>query len=1038
MKVGFVFTILQNIKCRWVWIVAMFLLALPVHAANGALDVQLYAPSDDAKVGAISREGLVRLALVTGGTRDSATLTLNEFADSNGNTVAVTFQTDKQPAKTQIVKLDEERMLIELAVDGAVPGITYSGELWIKVGTSPVQSVTLTLKRALPVHYHIAPPDAQKLPVSVAASGIARLHLDVRDLKERVDKVRLVVSPFTGVDNGREADVYLAADGKDADYKDDENNADKQVRATERLDLALTVDFLPVRLDASDLPVGQKFVGVVTLEGNDVSLVTYVELTRHALARNADPALDQASIVIEAVCIKPWGGCTPPSAFVLLNETGGDEPLVGVYASGSTAPAEPADAKVLSPASLDVQFEDAGKDAPSLFSVDPTDLLVVNQRTVPRSGQRLVRIQFKEALNVGLYKTKLKFGALNADLAQLEELAITVRVERHWGWALLVLTIGVVVSYLMSKGVTTMQRRAELRKQICKLRQNYWLRLDRAGTQPIVRARARIAKLREAMVREKWLRKLAVPRIVKEEVMQIEEHLPYLERLSACIAHWDGKETFKAWRARKAIRVLVNAVQSVPLETKPDQTVEDAIAEMEQWQDDKHLAALYVQHLKGDIDDLLVKIDVTALGAKKTGLIDAAFVEVYACVPDPVVLIKTAEKLKTVLAQALGMPHLQDIATAFETLSPVYKLLRDAIAAAHGELAKMTSEDVLSPIATVMDSLKQSFEEAKSAEAAPVALLYDRLPLVTGLTPSDLQATVDEIHGSLGKLVGVDDNKLAAAMDKGKQAEVDLSSSARDVADHLLAQVEQNKGVTGLREGVALEKLYSALKVIWENKDNSKLTKKLLDAYRERRDPEVLFKISDDAVWESLQDKLEIVNSHELQDKTLEVGAKPKSGHEVYQPITFNVSPTNTALGNNFLFKHGLSFHWNITMPGRPLTPVTSEPTVTQFIPWPCKDVKVDVAVRYKRKQDPINVKTRWISTVKSDEFKVLEAFSGAEMIGVGLGLVFAVVTGLNSEYLKADLLGSFGDYVALFVWGFVADQAKNILQNIGTAKGDA
>ena len=42
-------------------LVAVFLPALPAYAADGPVDIQLYAPSDGAKTGVISRNGLVIL-----------------------------------------------------------------------------------------------------------------------------------------------------------------------------------------------------------------------------------------------------------------------------------------------------------------------------------------------------------------------------------------------------------------------------------------------------------------------------------------------------------------------------------------------------------------------------------------------------------------------------------------------------------------------------------------------------------------------------------------------------------------------------------------------------------------------------------------------------------------------------------------------------------------------------------------------------------------------------------------------------------------
>jgi hypothetical protein len=171
-------TILRNIICRWWWVGTVLLSALTVYAADGSVDVQLYAPSGDVKSAVISRQGLVRLKLVKGEAAGSATLTLKEFADADANPVAVMFQVGEHRDHTQTVTLDEEPTLLTLFVEGAKPGVAYSGELWVKIVNSPpIQSFTFSLMRPLPKNYPAVPTDALKLSVPVSDLGVVRFHL---------------------------------------------------------------------------------------------------------------------------------------------------------------------------------------------------------------------------------------------------------------------------------------------------------------------------------------------------------------------------------------------------------------------------------------------------------------------------------------------------------------------------------------------------------------------------------------------------------------------------------------------------------------------------------------------------------------------------------------------------------------------------------------------------------------------------------------------------------------------------------------------
>ena len=79
---------------------------------------------------------------------------------------------------------------------------------------------------------------------------------------------------------------------------------------------------------------------------------------------------------------------------------------------------------------------------------------------------------FKEPIDVGIYKAKLRFGALNADSEKFDELAVSLLMERHWIWTVLVLFLGVVLSWLSTQGIETLGERGELSRRILKHSQN--------------------------------------------------------------------------------------------------------------------------------------------------------------------------------------------------------------------------------------------------------------------------------------------------------------------------------------------------------------------------------------------------------------------------------------------------------------------------------------------------------------------------------------------------------------------------------------
>jgi len=155
---------------------------------------------------------------------------------------------------------------------------------------------------------------------------------------------------------------------------------------------------------------------------------------------------------------------------------------------------------------------------------------------------------------------------------------------------------------------------------------------------------------------------------------------------------------------------------------------------------------------------------------------------------------------------------------------------------------------------------------------------------------------------------------------------------------------------------------------------------------------------------------------------------------QAFQLIMFELEPNDPEIGDNYLFKHGLDFKWSIKFTENDNvisedTAETHEPRLFHYVPRRGQiDVSV-ILVRGPRETLPLNSLLKKQSVGKSEEFRMRAAFQTAEILALGIALLVALLSGLQTLYFANPVFGSAKDYVALALWGFGVDQATNFIK---------
>jgi len=244
------------------------------------------------------------------------------------------------------------------------------------------------------------------------------------------------------------------------------------------------------------------------------------------------------------------------------------------------------------------------------------------------------------------------------------------------------------------------------------------------------------------------------------------------------------------------------------------------------------------------------------------------------------------------------------------------------------------------------------------------------------------------------------------------------------------------------KDAVEHENKYAKLKILWERRMGGEEFQELISLQKSNEPIERLFETADKAVWERLKEATEKTGIHFISPRK-----ESPEPFQAYQPLFFEVATGDPSLGDNYLFKHGLTYKWLFELDlhqswlsrlirgkKKPikLTPESDEPRVVQYVPKPgVLKAAVEIHFKGEPEEQPLICSMENLEIQKSKDFRWRRAFEAVEVTAFILALIVAILSGLSIKYFNNPTFGAGGDYLMLFLWGAGADQTKNFVQTL-------
>jgi hypothetical protein len=260
---------------------------------------------------------------------------------------------------------------------------------------------------------------------------------------------------------------------------------------------------LPIHLQVPPLPTAGKYTGtlVLTIPGQESGSVWRFKLTSAQESRPATLVLDQGPVTLSAVralCLRSarrmcLGRDEEPAVTVHVRDKAGLWPLEGITARlepGLKAPGHGFDSE------RDMRITINGQLVSDFFASPPT-----GSRSVSAREQATVRLVFRN-LEAGEYTIPFRFAAMNSGLDDLQRLTVTIQVRDGLGWAVIVLMLASLLSFVATRVVSTLRLRAAFLERVRVMRPA-WLAQE-PPVLPVIWLRAMVRQA-EDLSRRFWL-----------------------------------------------------------------------------------------------------------------------------------------------------------------------------------------------------------------------------------------------------------------------------------------------------------------------------------------------------------------------------------------------------------------------------------------------------------------------------------------------------------------------------------------------------
>lgn len=386
-----------------------------------------------------------------------------------------------------------------------------------------------------------------------------------------------------------------------------------------RLAFAAEPGVLTLRLQGPPLANAGKYTGnLAVLEDGKP-----VQTLRLAIQRAPTPR--PAKVVVEPKSLAVYqrvGGWSSPGAFSFqVRNIGSDWPAEGVFLRLLEA-TPPAGANFDPTRNLRLSWNrQAGED--------------LWRSPAPGSGVRSIAPHQQAEVNgelrglaAGEYTLKIGFGMANAPADADQQLSMKLYVKHRWGWALLVLMLAMIISYIATKFVESQRRRVGYLAKVAEIRPP-WLR-DEPAVLPAVAARSILTQV-EDRNQDTWSA-LFGQDVSKAHVEKAERLIRIVERLRQTSQGAKGKpwDRMVTHRFNKRLSSTIGALEPHGLTEERTKQMETDLAALEQWFDDSRRDELHWKSLKVDMEALIAQINTAVFDANHRAVVDALHAAVEA------------------------------------------------------------------------------------------------------------------------------------------------------------------------------------------------------------------------------------------------------------------------------------------------------------------------------------------------------------------------------------------------------------------------
>jgi hypothetical protein len=423
--------------------------------------------------------------------------------------------------------------------------------------------------------------------LSVPSDGNVDVNLVCSSAKTTPGALELALSAFTG-DEGSVTAVLSPAQAP--------------AGAKPQQPLKVTVPktlLIPLRLAAPSLPQSGKYTGrlMILAEGRD-PVVRKIVLTREALRGTLVISPQPVNLTIT----RPfWGGASGTTFSVALREKTSRLRLEGITARLESVSKAPEEGFTLKQ-NVGFTFNGARVDD---MERTPASESSGDARAIPAGSQAVVGVTLKN-LQAGEYNAVLRFQATNSNDDDAQKLTLTVQTRDSVIWAIVVLVVALIISFVTTKLLASYKRRASLLMSIQKARASG---IDSEPySLPVVWTRS-VLRQTEELSRHFFL---TSPDQIEARVTDLERPLELLGRIAGLR---QGIAGLGPWIQRRAEVILDHIVSSIGA-CKPN---DDATAKikaqldaLEAWLDPQKTQDCYWKDLSGSIGSLLAKVDLGA------------------------------------------------------------------------------------------------------------------------------------------------------------------------------------------------------------------------------------------------------------------------------------------------------------------------------------------------------------------------------------------------------------------------------------------